>query len=160
MAGMAQQDLRQRKVEVNRAKLIETLKLNREKHIKEYEEAKAGYKSALLEKLENAVEEARKNIEKQYGKRKAEIGELTDDDISTQEDYVRLLDAVTIQMKVPRSYAKEYDAAIDIATWDVRETLELSNAEFTCFVRDEWDWKTEFAATSQMYMKAAPGLRK
>ena len=154
MAQMAQQDLRNRKVEVNRLKLIETLKSNKDKHVKEYEDAKAGYKSALLTKLDAAVEDARKSIEKQYTKRKEEIGAITDEDIENQQDYVQLLPAVTVQMKVPRSYAKEYDAAIDIATWDVRDTLELSNAEFTCFVRDEWDWKGEFTATSKMY--AAP----
>ena len=139
MAAIAQQDLRKRTVEVNRLKLIETLKSNRGKHVKEYEEAKAGYKSALLEK--------------QYEKRKVEIGAINDEDIEKQEDYVQLLAAVTIHMKVPRSFAKEYDAAIDIANWDVRETLELSHAEFTCFVRDEWDWKVEFTATSKMYQR-------
>lgn len=155
MAQIAQQDLRARKVEVNRTKLIETLKANKEKHVKDYEEAKAGYKSALLTKLDSAVEDARKSIEKQYTKRKEEISAITDEDIENQQDYVQLLPAVTVQMKVPRSYAKEYDAAIDIATWDVRETLELSNAEFTCFVRDEWDWKEEFTATSKIYAPSA-----
>ena len=158
MAGIAQQDLRARKVEVNRLKLIDTLKTNKEKHVKEYEKAKAGYKSALLTKLDAAVEDARKSIEKQYAKRKDEIGAINDEDIENQQDYVQLLAAVTITMKVPRSYAKEYDAAIDIATWDVRETLELSNAEFTCFVRDEWDWKGDFTATSKMY--AAPAAHR
>ena len=97
--------------------------------------------------------DARKSIEKQYEKRKVEIGAINDEDIEKQEDYVQLLAAVTIHMKVPRSFAKEYDAAIDIANWDVRETLELSHAEFTCFVRDEWDWKVEFTATSKMYQR-------
>jgi hypothetical protein len=158
MAAILQQDLRARKVEVNRVKLIETLKANKDKHIKEYEEAKAGYKAALLEKLDAAFEEAKKTIEKSYVKRKAEIGELTDEDIENQQDYVQLLAAVTVQMKVPRSYAKEYEAAIAVAEWDVRETLELSHAEFTCFVRDEWDWKVEFTTTSKMY--AAPAARR
>ena len=43
------------------------------------------------------------------------------------------------------------DAAIDMAKWDVRETLELTHAEFTCFVRDQWDWKSGFEAISQIY---------
>ena len=61
------------------------------------------------------------------------------------------IDGISVEMKVPRSYAKEYDAAIDMAKWDVRETLELSHAEFTCFVRDQWDWKAGFEAVSMLY---------
>jgi ribosomal protein L9 len=151
MAMQAQADVRKRIVEVNRLKLIETLEANRTTHIKEYEEAKRGYKAELLTKLDQAVAEARKTIEKQYAKRQKEVAEINDEDIEKQEDYVRLFDGITITMKVPRSFAKEYDAAIDIAKWDVRDTLELSHAEFTCFVRDEWDWKSDFIATSKMY---------
>ena len=76
---------------------------------------------------------------------------FTDADIAKQQDFVTLVEDVTIQMKVPRSYAKEYEAAIDMAEWDVRETLELTHAEFTCFVRDQWDWKSGFEAVSNLY---------
>lgn len=42
-------------------------------------------------------------------------------------------------------------AAIDMAKWDIRETLVLTHAEFTCFVRDQWDWKSGFEAVSMLY---------
>ena len=54
-------------------------------------------------------------------------------------------------MRVPRCFKDEYDDAIDMAKWDVRETLVLTYAEFTCFVRDEWDWKSGFEAVSMIY---------
>ena len=63
------------------------------------------------------------------------------------------MDSISVEMRVPRCYDKEYDAAIDMAKWDVRETLELTHAEFTCFVRDQWDWTSEFTAISAMYLK-------
>ena len=52
---------------------------------------------------------------------------------------------------MPRSYEEEYDAAIDMAKWDVRTTLELTYAEFNCFVRDQWDWQSDFQVTNALY---------
>ena len=154
MAAAARIDQAKRTVEVNRVALIEALKENREKHIKEYEEAMAGYKSRLLESIDSAFEEAKCSLEKQYEKTVEKVRNLTDDDIAKQSDFMTLVDSVTVEMKVPRSYASEYDAAIDVAMWDVRETLELSHAEFTCFVRDSWEWKSRFEAVSAMYKAA------
>ncbi len=151
MAAVARMDQEKRTVEVNRVKLIETLESNREKHLKEYKEAMEGYKSILLTKIEEAYTEAKKQIKNEYDRIKAKVGKLTDEDIARQRDSVVLLDGIVVEMKVPRSYVKEYDAAIDMAKWDVRETLELTHAEFTCFVRDQWDWKSGFEAVSMLY---------
>ena len=154
MAAIAQRDQENRTVEVNREKLLTTLKKNREVHVHDYEKAKAGYKSVLLERVNDAFSEAQKILEKRYEAMKVRVADLTEADIEKQRDTMYLVDSVQIEMKVPRSFVKEYDAAIAMATWDVRETLELTYAEFTCFVRDEWDWKSGFDAVSIMYAKA------
>ena len=44
-----------------------------------------------------------------------------------------------------------YDAAFDMATFDTRDELDLSGAEFQCFCRDVWDWSDEFQTTTQIY---------
>jgi hypothetical protein len=142
--------------EVNRENLLEKLKANRLKHIKDYEEAMAGYKSVLLSKIESAFAEAKQDIEDKYNRVKAKVASFTDADIAMQRDAIVLVDSIAVEMKVPRSYAAEYDAAIDMVSWDVNETLKLTNAEFTCFVRDEWDWKGSFDSVSMFY-KAAVG---
>jgi hypothetical protein len=154
MAAIARMDQEKRTVEVNRVKLIEALTSNREKHVQEYDEAMAGYKAVLLSKIDQAFKDARKEIEAKYEKTKAKVTNFTDADIAKQRDSFTLIDAITVEMKVPRSYAKEYDAAIDMAKWDVRETLDLTHAEFTCFVRDQWDWKSGFEAVSMLYKAA------
>lgn len=151
MAAIAQRDQENRQIEVNREKLIYTLVSNREKHVKEYEEAKAGYKAVLARKIDEAVSSARLKLEKQYADAKRHVTGLTDADIENQRDSITLLDAFCVEMKVPRCFKKEYDAAIDMAKWDVRETLVLTYAEFTCFVRDEWDWKRGFESISAIY---------
>lgn len=155
MAAMARMDQEKRTVEVDRIKLIATLESNREKHLAEYKEAMEGYKSTLLTKIEEAYVDAKKQIKNEYDRIKAKVGKLTDEDIARQRDSVVLLDGIVVEMKVPRSYVKEYDAAIDMARWDVRETLDLTHAEFTCFVRDQWDWKSGFEAVSMMYKASA-----
>lgn len=151
MAGIARMDQEKRTVEVNRVKLIETLESNRVKHVADYEEAMAGYKSVLLSKIESAFEDTKKQMQESYDEMKSRIAAFTDADIAKQQDHFCLVESVYCELKVPRSYAKEYDAAIDMAKWDVRETLELTHAEFTCFVRDQWDWKSGFEAVSMMY---------
>jgi hypothetical protein len=151
MAITAQRDQEKRTVEVNRLQLVETLKLNLKKHVAEYDEAMAGYKDLLLSGIDDAFADAKKKLEDKYIKTKEKVASFTDADIAKQQDFVTLVEDVTIQMKVPRSYAKEYEAAIDMAEWDVRETLELTHAEFTCFVRDQWDWKSGFEAVSNLY---------
>jgi len=154
MANMARNDQQNRTVEVNREELIKTLEANRAKHVREYEDAMAGYKSVLASKLEDAYTDAKAKIDKQYRRLKDRIDDMSDDEIGKQQDWFTLLDEISVQLKVPRSFADDYDAAIDIAKWDVRETLELSHAEFTCFVRDQWDWKSGFEAVSTQYIGA------
>jgi len=151
MAAIAQRDQEKRLVEVNRLKLVETLELNLAKHIKEYDEAMAGYKMILLSKIDEAFEDAKKQLDSRYEKTKVKVASFTDADIAKQRDHFTIIDDITVEMRVPRSYAKEYEAAIDIAKWDVNETLKLSHAEFTCFVRDQWDWKSDFEAISSTY---------
>lgn len=151
MAMQAKADQQKRIIEVNRAKLVETLKSNREKHVKEYKEALEGYKTLALEKLQKGYEDAKVKLEKNLIRGRESLQEFNPDNPENTSDYLTLVDAIQITLKVPQNYSDEYDAAIDMANWDVRETLELSHAEFTCFVRDEWDWSRDFFATSSMY---------
>lgn len=151
MANVARQDQQKRTIEVNREKLVEILESNKIKHLKDYEEAKEGYKETLLTKLSTAFDDAKKQLEDRYSKIKEKVSNFTNEDIEKQTDYFQLVKDITVTMPVPRSYEEEYNAAIDMAKWDVRETLELTYAEFNCFVRDNWDWKAEFENVSVMY---------
>ena len=153
MAAAAQRDQEKRIVQVSRAKLIETLENNLKNHIKDYEDALKGYKGLLSSKIEDGYKKALATIEYNYKAAKERVASLTDEDITTQRDRFTFLDAIIVDMKVPRSYANEYQVAIDIFKWDVREIAELTYAEFTCFVRDEWDWQVEFKSISAMYVK-------
>ena len=157
MAAVAVRDQEKRKVEVNRLKLVDILRANLKKHIAEYNEAMAGYKAELLDRINQAFDKAEQQLAAERKKLADKVAGFTDEDILKQNDYITLVNAIGVEMKVPRSYAKEYEAAIDMAEWDVRETLELSHAEFTCFVRDQWDWKSDFEAVTSIYNVKARG---
>jgi hypothetical protein len=151
MARVAQADMQARKVEVNREKLLRTLVSNLEEHVCEYNEAMAGYKSLLKDKATEAFDKAEITLKEKRERTLARIDDLSEEDIEKQKDYFDIIEPVSVQMRVPKLYEKEYKAAIDMAAWDVNDTMELTHAEFTCFVRDEWDWTSDFFATTSLY---------
>lgn len=151
MAQMARDDIKQRKVEVNRLQLVQTLISNREKHISEYNEALEGYKAMALAKLQDGYEKAKVQLDKNLERGKASISEFDPNNPRGVSDYLTLVDSIAVELRVPRDYSKDYDAAIDMANWDVRDTLELTHAEFQCFVRDVWEWTDDFTRVSAVY---------
>lgn len=151
MAAQAQRDQEKRIIEVNREDLLTTLKNNRDQHIIDYNEAMSGYKSMLLQKIDSAFIKARKDIESRYVSIVEKVKNFTNEDIIVQRDNFTILDGIYVEMKVPRSYVEEYESAIDVFTWEVKPEVQLSYAEFGCFVRDMWDWQIEFKNISAMY---------
>ena len=151
MAAAAKEDQSNRTVIVRRSELLEQLNRNLEQHRVDYDEAIAGYKSQLLSKIEAEFEKAKETVKKSHENVVARVNKLNSADIPKQRDTIPIIDSIYISMKVPRSYASEYEAAIDMFRWDVRDTVELTYAEFTCFVRDQWDWKGLFNEISTMY---------
>lgn len=151
MASTAQRDQEARKVEVNRQELLKKLKENLAKHIVDYNNAMSGYKNLLSSKIDEGYVNAKVTIEENYNKIKEKVGKFTNEDISKQKDMFTIMDGIYVSMKVPKIFDKEYQMAIDIFEWDVREIVQLSYAEFTCFVLDQWDWQSEFKSISAMY---------
>lgn len=152
MAIQAMRDQEGRKITVGRKKLLEKLKENREKHAAEYKLAVAGYKEVALKKLSDAREKSRKELEKNLDIVRGKINDFSAETATEYRDFLMLVSAVQVELKVPRNYTDKYDAAIDMVDWDVNETLELSYSEFQCFVRDIWDWTDDFRFTNSAYL--------
>ena len=111
-------------VRVDRAKLLETLKENKAKHVAEYD---------------SAVEKYREAAEKALRKRAIEIR-----DGKTLRKEVE-------DLPEPRSFAGEYDRAIAMVDWSEDEQLSLDEQDFRAFVLDEWNWRGQFAAATSTY---------
>ena len=113
----------------------------------------AGYKEMAIAKLQEGYEKAKVKLEDNLASGLLRLNQFDESKVASTPDYITLVDAIQVQLKVPRNSADAYDAAIDMANWDVRETLELTHEEFQCFVRDIWDWSSSFATTNSLYKK-------
>ena len=153
MAHMAKQAMQEREIEVNRVRLIETLTENREKHIKAYREALAGDKAAAAAKLKEDAQAARDQLEKNVNRVAIEIETFDPERPNRFADTTVLIQQFIMTLPVPRCYASAYDAAIDIAKWDVNDTITLAYSEFNCFVRDQWEWTEDFSVTNARYTR-------
>ena len=106
---------------------------------------------AATAKLNEAKQAATRRIEMNFKKIKSDLEDFQDGD--QRSDYITLIQQENLYLPVPRNYSEAYDAAIDLAEWDVNDTLVLTYAEFQCFVRDEWDWTEEFVGNTCMYLR-------
>lgn len=150
MAIQAKQDQQKRTVVINKERLLIQLLANKEKHVKEYEEALAGYKEMASQKLREAYEDAKVALEKNLTKGLAKLDEFDPDD-DEFSSYLTLVEARHVNLPVPQNYEEEYESAIQMVQWDTRSELELTHAEFNCFVRDKWDWTSDFFSTTAIY---------
>jgi len=122
-----------REVKVKKQDLLGKVKVNREKHISEYEEAVVGYKAAAIQEIERGM-----------NKLKRQVSELREGEV------VRLA-AVSFNLQVPENHARDYDQVIEMLTMSVDEELSIRSDEFACYVMDNWEWKDDFVNVSNVY---------
>lgn len=119
-----------RTYKVNKAKLLETLKANLEKHRSDVDKAWVDYKELVkldIQKKKKDIAKALNDLETRFEK-----------DPKTQLVVSNLL---YFDLTPPVSYVKEYEEVIDGLTWEISEEIELTSVEFAQYVRDDWDWK-------------------
>jgi hypothetical protein len=114
-------------VNVDKARLLSTLKRNREAHGAAYEKAKAGYIKVTTAQL------------KEYVERLAE-GELL---------IQRFINSP------PEDHTGDYDDAIQMMEWSRDDTIELTQGQFKQYVMDDWGWKDSWVTSNTAYLDAA-----
>lgn len=119
-------NLRNKSVNVNRISLLETLKQNREIHVREFDAAEGGYQQAMLDKLADTVKKVKKG----------EVKELS------------------ISLPRPRSYEKEYTETIEMLEMSVDENINLDAESFRAYFKDEWAWSSGFKTLVASYSGA------
>jgi hypothetical protein len=113
-------------INVDKAKLIETLKANREKHRKIFLEAQEGYREQVVAELDKMLDEARS------GKK------------------IRR----AIHLIEPMDQTKDYDRAIAMLEMSVDATVALEEHDFQSYVLDQWGWKSQFNHSNALYSKS------
>ena len=103
-------------IQVDRSKLLETLKTNLEEHKRIVKESKAGYLAAAQQDLLDRIEQLRK-------------GKLVD---------------LSFKRQVPRSYAKVYEQLIRMLEYSSQDLISIDAEQFRHIVDDDWDWMQSF----------------
>ena len=113
------------KVVVPKDKLLEVLKSNRQFHRSDFLEALEGYQKFAEAQFIKWLEQVRSN---------------TPDKITSHFSF-----------DVPKDHTEEYDRAIAMVTMADTDSIEIGEEEFSHYVEDDWDWKRQFAATTDNY---------
>lgn len=111
-----------RTVKVKKNDLLIKIKQNKEKHIKEFNEAKIAYKEEAL---------------KQLAKLKTDVvnGDLK----------------IHLELVTPIDRTQEYDKVIEMFKWDVSDEVELTQSEFNDYVHDDNDAARQASISNSFY---------
>lgn len=110
-------------VKVKKEELLKRITENREKHHAAVVEAQSGYRKAVIEELDRMLKDAREGL--------------------------KLRTHVTLV--IPVDHTKEYDNVIDMLKMSTDEIIVLNSEAFKNYVRDEWQWDANFAASNLRY---------
>jgi len=112
---------------VEKQRLIEIMKQNRENHAKIVEEAQAGFRARVISRLDEMLAMAKQG-------RKIDIN---------------------VGLQMPVDMTGEYDTVIGMLELDINETVELDQYQYKNWVQDDWDWSRQALASNAFYSKRA-----
>ena len=110
--------------------LIVILRDNRSLHEKEYKAAVREYRKRAIEALEDKLSCL-----------KAENWEV-----------IRPDRYLHFSLPAPRSYAHIYTEVLDMLEMATKEEVEISAHQFRCWVKDDWDWSSDFKMSTAGYV--------
>src|SRR4051812_25237278 len=113
-------------IKVSKARLLATLRGNRETHGAAYEKAKAGYIKVTTLQLKEYVEQ------------------LANGELLVQ----RFINPP------PEDHTDDYDDAIQMMEWSTDDEIELTQGQFKQYVMDDWGWKDSWVASTSAYIEA------
>ena len=115
-------------IKVNKQKLLEVLKSNREEFLTIYEAAMEKYRAAAIEKLESMLDAAKNGEKIQH----------------------------SFQLAVPNNYENDFSEAIAMIEWAIGDEIELDSSDFSCYVLNKWHWIDSFAGSVGAYGLQGP----
>lgn len=117
------QDRDAREITVNKQKLIDKIKENKENHIVEYGKAVEAYKK-----------EAKRQLDEQL--KKLSDGSLT----------------LRLNLVTPSNKAEEYDKILSMFSWEENDIVKLSQGEFNQYILDETDFAISAKIQNSTYL--------
>lgn len=118
-----------REIRVLRTKLLVILRANRQDHYAELVKAQAKYRELMIQELDKRIAEARQG------------GPILR----------------AFMLPEPQNHTEDFDRSISMLEMEVREEVELSEAEFRRYVQNRWEWAESWNETARAYgTKAMP----
>lgn len=109
-------------ITVNKSALIEAIKKNKEKHRNDFEEALVGYRKKAIEELTKILLDAKEDREIQ-----------------------------SFHMSPPEDHTEDYTRVILMLEMCTEDKIFVTEADFAKYVQDDWQWKHQFVAATEMY---------
>ena len=110
-------------VKVERGKLLNILKENREKHRAIYKETLDGYQKEVIRHLQFALDQA-----------------------LAGEKFI-----TNIKLIAPKDYTENYNRIIGMLELSIEDMVEIDDTEYRQYILDEWTWKKDFEMSSSSY---------
>lgn len=110
-------------IKVDKERLLETLKENRDNHHAKYLAACEGYRAKAIELAEQCI------------------------DALVEGDVIRVI----VNLPLPEDHTEDYNTVIAMLDWDQGDTYELSQSDFEKYVNDDWGWKAVWTQTNSAY---------
>lgn len=149
-------------VVAEKAKVLEKLKENRDKHNMIYDAACSGYWIEAKKVLEEKAKEFGKSVERietQFGAQHNLA--LQGVEAKDQKQGINL--AVSFHynyswpLAYPSNHIEDYDRAINMLEYSIADKVRLPVSDFNAYVRNDWSWKQSFMGTNSAYITAVTG---
>lgn len=161
-------------VVVQKAELLKTLEVNRDKHNSIYEAAVAGYwidAQKVLDQKKIEFDEAISKVTAGFAQHKERldfdfthqltgmqyhVGEQNKDKVgasfalNTSFSY-GLPFNTSWPLRFPENHLEDYSRVIDMLNFSVADKVSLSSADFDAYVRNNWSWRSSFLNTNATY---------
>lgn len=117
-------------IKMKRLELLDIVRANKEKHVKEFVEAVEDYKKLVVKVAEQNLEISKTDATQKYFKS---------------------------WPATPTSYEDSYKRAIRMLELSIEDVIEVEEDVFNQLVLDEWGWKNQFTASTVSYKAGLGG---
>ena len=123
-------------VRVSKTFLLDTLRENRDKHEKAWNEIMDARQKKLIEEYEALYDKVKEQIDERLAQVKAD------------RDCIPTAIQTHVEAPLPENHTKDYDQVITLIDASLDEEFELNSGEFNQYVNDDWSWKRAFTITA------------
>lgn len=146
---------------IQKDRLLEAIKANRDKHNSIYEAAVSGYwleANKVLSQKEAHFTEVITQVKDQFEKQKVIFGPYVEN-----QDKTKAVPQISLSfgfngywpLSFPECHLEDYDRVINMLEFSVADKVELSANDFNAYVRNNWSWRASFLNNNVGYATTA-----